>query len=400
MRILFLADGRSPIALNWLSGMLRLGHEVHLVSSFPCQPALAFHSFKVIPLAFSSLKAAPALQNQQPPPSGLRSKPPLRSTAHARTKLRQWLGPLTLPAAAKALAAWIQQVQPDLVHALRIPYEGMAAGLAYRLLPAQERPPLVISVWGNDFTLHAPANPWMAHLTRLALAQASALHTDCRRDLRQAYAWGFAAGRPAITLPGNGGIDTSLFHPLDASPAPEPLVVNPRGIRAYVRNDTFFKSIPLVLEQFPTARFACPGMIAESQAQRWVEEFNIGGQVELLPLQSKAQMAALFQRAAVTVSPSTHDGTPNTLLEAMACGCFPVAGDLESLREWITPGVNGYLFDPADPVSLAQAVTLALENPLLRQRAAQENARRIAQRAEFHQGIQRAQDFFIRCASK
>ena len=33
-----------------------------------------------------------------------------------------------------------------------------------------------------------------------------------------------------------------------------------------------------------------------------------------------------------------HDGTPNTLLEGMACGCLPVAGDLDSIREWLKPG--------------------------------------------------------------
>ena len=54
--------------------------------------------------------------------------------------------------------------------------------------------------------------------------------------------------------------------------------------------------------------------------------------------QDPAGMAAVFQGARVAVSPSTHDGTPNTLLEAMSCGSFPVAGDIESLREWIEPG--------------------------------------------------------------
>ncbi len=82
---------------------------------------------------------------------------------------------------------------------------------------------------------------------------------------------------------------------------------------------------------------------------RWVQELGVAAQVELLPKQTRAQMADLFRRRAVVVSPTTHDGTPNTLLEAMACGCLPVVGDLESLREWITPGVNGLLVDLRHP---------------------------------------------------
>jgi len=40
MRLLFIADGRSPIALNWISHFVESGHEVHLVSTFPCQQKL------------------------------------------------------------------------------------------------------------------------------------------------------------------------------------------------------------------------------------------------------------------------------------------------------------------------------------------------------------------------
>ncbi len=35
MRLIFVADGRSPIAINWISGFAAAGHEVHLVSTFP-----------------------------------------------------------------------------------------------------------------------------------------------------------------------------------------------------------------------------------------------------------------------------------------------------------------------------------------------------------------------------
>jgi glycosyltransferase involved in cell wall biosynthesis len=107
-------------------------------------------------------------------------------------------------------------------------------------------------------------------------------------------------------------------------------------------------------------------------------------------------MADIFRSAAVLVSPSTHDGTPNTLLEGMACGCFPVAGDLESIREWITPGVNGLLVDPSNPDSLADAILSALDQPELRARAAEQNQRIIADRADYAQSMARAEAFYNR----
>jgi glycosyltransferase involved in cell wall biosynthesis len=273
---------------------------------------------------------------------------------------------------------------------MRIPYEGMLAAMA------DPHAHLLVSIWGNDFTLHAPATPRMGSYTRQTLQRADALHADCQRDIRLAWNWGFPQDRPYIVLPGGGGIQLDLFSPPDTMPVDLPaLVINPRGFRAYVRNDAFFHAIPLVLAQRPEVRFSCPTMAGEAQAQAWVQELGIGNRVELLPRHSRPQMAELFRRSQVVVSPSTHDGTPNTLLEAMACGCFPVVGDLESLREWITPGVNGLLVDPGDPQALAEAILLALNQPTLRQRAAVHNRLLVEQRAGYQQVMQEAERFYL-----
>lgn len=371
MRLLFVADGRSPIATNWIRDWIARGDEVHLVSTFPCTPDLELASLSIVPVAFSGLTSDSTGRTKG-------KKGLLWGTAsiQLRMRLRQWLGPLTLSSAARRLSVIVETIQPDLVHAMRIPYEGMLAAAA------DPSAPLLVSIWGNDLTLHAPASPLMRIYTRRVLRRADALHADCQRDVRLAREWGLPADRPAIVLPGNGGIDLSVFYPPKPAEKAAPLVINPRGFRAYVRNDTFFRAIPLILARRPDARFICPNMAGEPQAERWLEDLNIQRAVDLLPPQTRAQMAGLFRQAQVLVSPSTHDGTPNTLLEGLACACFPIAGDLESIREWITPGHNGLLIDPADPQALADAVSLALENKDLRAQAAQVNARLIAERAE------------------
>jgi len=135
-------------------------------------------------------------------------------------------------------------------------------------------------------------------------------------------------------------------------------------------------------------------MAGEAEAVNWIEEYKIASAVDLLPKVPRNEMPDLFRDAAVAISPSTHDGTPNTLLEAMACGCFPVAGDLDSIREWIEPGINGCLFDPDDPSELAQAVIDALSQEELRRQAAQLNVAMIAERAEYHSSMTQAINFY------
>jgi len=421
VRLAYVADGRSPIALNWIRHFVEAGHEVHLLSTFPCRPELPLASLQVFPVAFSG--AGPAGS-----PAGRRSGLFGAAGMGLRTVLRHWLGPLTVPSAARGVREALQRIQPDLVHAMRVPFEGMLAAAA------EPAAPLLVSVWGNDFTLHAPAAPGMRRLTRRTLARASALHSDCRRDVRLAGIWGLRPGAPVEVISGNGGVRGEIFYPAaggegksgagppvgvgeqpghppaagaeelrgphlpgwDRLPAAAPVIVNPRGFRGYVRNDTFFRAIPRVLQARPDARFVCPAMAGEPVAQRWAARLGIEERVLLLPGLSPEQLGALFRRSQLSVSPSEHDGTPNTLLEAMACGSFPLAGDLESIREWIEPGVNGLLFDPANPDSLAVEILGALADEPLRTAAAQFNQRLIAERGTYEMGMAKAERLYER----
>ncbi len=391
MKILFLADGRSAIALNWIRAIVAQGHEVHLASLLPCQPDLALASLTVIPVAFSGAVEQTATSPSASQNTGL-ARQLLRkmATPAVRTWLRHRFVPLSLPNAAAQLNALVDQIQPDILHAMRIPYEGMLAAVARENLPG---PPLLVSVWGNDFTLHAPATKKLAYLTQLCMQQADALHTDCFRDQKLAQEWGFEARKPAVVLPGAGGIQLDQFYP--PVEAPGPVIINPRGLRAYVRTDTFFRAIPLVLARQPEARFVCPTMAGQPEPEKWVQSLGLESAVQLLPRLPRAAMADWFRKAQIVVSAAIHDGTPNTLLEAMACGCLPVAGDIETLREWIVPGQNGLLFDPGDPQSLADAICAGLADTALRRTAQKENARIIAERAEYGRVMAAAEAFYL-----
>ena len=383
MRLLFVADGRSPIAQNWIRHFAYQADrrdEVFLASTFACSVDFPLNGLEIVPVAFSAYKKA----TQRPGTAPAR-------TVGLRTAIRQWFGPITIRRASDRLRGFIERVKPDLVHAMRIPYEGMLAADAYTGVP------LIVSSWGNDFTLHAPSTPLMDHYTRWTMQVADALHADCYRDVRLAREWGLDEKKPALVAPGNGGIRTDIFCP-PVQPIEEPVIINPRGIRPYVRNDMFFKAIPLVLEKQPGAKFIFAVMAGESQARQWIQELNIANAVELLPSLSQAQMADTFRRAQVVASPSIHDGTPNSLLEAMACGCFPVAGDLESIREWITHGENGLLFDSNDPRSIANAILAAIGNKTLRTRATGLNQEMIAARAEYKHNMQRVEEFYGKVA--
>jgi glycosyltransferase involved in cell wall biosynthesis len=295
------------------------------------------------------------------------------------------------------------QFEPDLVHAMRLPFEGIMAALANPPVP------LVVSIWGNDLTLFASRFPLTARQIREALARTDALHCDCDRDLKLATDFGFDENKPSILLPGSGGIQMDMFGAphVDSTvrrrfdiPLEAPLVCNPRGFRSYVRNDTFFRSVALTTKRRCDIVFAAVAMQGHPIAYRWISSLGIEKNVRLLPMLSRTDMAMLFRTSDVMVSPSEHDGTPNTLLESMAAGAFPIAGNIESMREWITDGVNGCLRDPSDAEGFSEAIVNAIADFQLRRSAAIRNRQLIAERAEYSSSMEKAERFYERLIYK
>ncbi len=109
-------------------------------------------------------------------------------------------GPLSLPPYQTRFRNMVEEIHPDLVHALRIPFEGMLAAAHLTGIP------LVVSIWGNDITLHAHGSFFMASLTRRTLRRADGLIADASRDIRLGQEWGFAPDKPTLVVPGAGGI--------------------------------------------------------------------------------------------------------------------------------------------------------------------------------------------------
>jgi len=391
MHILITADGRSPIAINWIRMVLDAGHMVTLVTTYPCQEIPGVEHIIPLHVAFGSLAGGGSS-----PSSALRRL--VRRFRPLFQAARNTFAPLGMERAGRQFSRLVEQVQPDIVHALRIPYEGI---LASHTPPGI---PLVVNIWGNDFTLHANSSRMLGRLTTGTLRRADALMADTRRDLRLAVRWGFDSTKPALALPSAGGIDLEQVGaavPLPFRqevfakiPKDIPWVVNPRGIRAYTRTDVFFQSIPLVLNRWQNVRFLCPGMENRKEAEDWVQRLGISDHVHLLPVLSQDDLWRLFSRSVMSLSITMHDGTPNTLLEAMACGSLPIAGDLETLREWITPGVNGLLVDPNQPQAVADAMLLGFTNPQLFRTAAEINRNIILERAETRMVREKLQKFY------
>ncbi len=92
-----------------------------------------------------------------------------------------------------------------------------------------------------------------------------------------------------------------------------------------------------------------------SHLENLVQERGLAGDVELPGFVQNPY--AYMHRAAVFVLSSIWEGLPNSLIEALACGCPVVSTDCPGgPAEILDRGKYGHLVLPGDPESMAEAI--------------------------------------------
>lgn len=362
--------------------MAEQGIEAHLVTTYPVDPGdLPVQSIELLPWDFS----AKVRKNEKGGGFGNTSgkSSPLTKLRggrlwNAMVALRAKTAPRTAMRLVPELERIIDKVKPDLVHGIRSAFEGYMASQAL-----QNRPyPFLMSTWGNDFTLYASQGGVLQKLTVAEMKRADGLHPDCHQDLALAENFGWDPRKPAKVLPGNGGIRDDIFHPGPRDvdllrdlgiPADAKIVLNARGIKPYVRTDVFFDAMSQVLRQRKDVWGIGVAMAGKPAVEGWMQQYGVTERFVAAPPLPFERMGNLFRSSEVMISPSEHDGTPNSVIEGMACGAYPIAGNIESLREWITDGKNGNLFPVDNAEQLAQKILAALEDNDMRSKALEVN---------------------------
>lgn len=169
---------------------------------------------------------------------------------------------------------------------------------------------------------------------------------------------------PSTVLNGSG-IDVQQFEP-----APIPTgsatflliarLLGDKGIREYV------EAAHIIKNTYPSVTFRLvgdldtnPDSIGQGELNKWVES----GVIEYLGQLDDVRPAIV--QTCVYVLPSYREGTPRTVLEAMAMGRPVITTDAPGCRETVVDGENGFLVPTKDSDALASAMKRFVENPEL-----------------------------------
>lgn len=158
------------------------------------------------------------------------------------------------------------------------------------------------------------------------------------------------------------GVDISDYRLTPLSEEPSFLLIGrllgDKGVREYAQ------AAAVVKAKYPNACFKMvgwlddnPDAISQKELDCWVEsgilEF-LGKLVDVRPAISDCN---------VYVLPSYREGTPRTVLEAMAMGRAIITTDAPGCRETVVNGKNGFLVPIKDSAALAEAMLRCIEHP-------------------------------------
>lgn len=87
-----------------------------------------------------------------------------------------------------------------------------------------------------------------------------------------------------------------------------------------------------------------------------VSELGLSNIVEMTGYLPQHDLPERLRNTDIFVLSSFSEGRPNALLEAMAAGVPVIASDIDGVRELISHGENGLLFEPGRPEHLAEQI--------------------------------------------
>jgi glycosyltransferase involved in cell wall biosynthesis len=270
---------------------------------------------------------------------------------------------------ARRMGAYLARHDIALVHAFDVPLDLFAVPVA-----RWYRTPVVLS----SMRAHRDLTPGVTrHLLRLTDRMVDGIVVNSRavaRDLTE------HDGVPASLLRlAYNGLDTSVFCREGeravlpwGEAAAGTLVI---GIVCALRPE---KGLHTLMEAFRKVKATRPGvklvivgsgpMLAELQA--------LGdGDCHFQP--AERNVAPWLRAMDIFVLPSVSEALSNSLMEAMGCGCCPVASRVGGNPELVTDGETGLLFPVGDAAALAERLALLLDQPEYRSRLAERAERRM-----------------------
>ncbi len=278
---------------------------------------------------------------------------------------RTGLNPVTDLLLFFALLRLIKRLKPDLLFLYTVK-PVIYGSLAARFFP-RARVFSMITGLGYVFTAPAEKNRLLKTLVvslyRAALRRNEKVIFQNPDDEKLFLSLGLARPAQAARVSGSG-VNLAYFRPSPPPSGPPRFLLIARLLREKGIYE-YIEAARIIKAKHPRATFALigwafeknPSAVPPAQVERWRREkvVEIYGET--------ADVRPHLAACSVYVLPSYREGTPRTVLEAMATGRAVITTAAPGCRETVAHGITGFLVPVADAAALAEAMEKFTTDP-------------------------------------
>lgn len=259
------------------------------------------------------------------------------------------------------IARSIRSFKPDVVHAHNLFFRTTEAAAFLRSF---HRVPLVTTVHlgqqeGGGRLFASLVRAYESTIGRFIIRRSD--HTIAVSEAVAAHVRHLGGHRVPITVIPNG-VDTEVFAPSLNGTGAGPVILFVGRLVPNKGPDTLLRAAPAILAQNPQATFIMvgDGPLRNRLAKR-AKDLSLDSTVHFLGI--RHDVPDLMRQATIMVRPSTTEGMPLTVLEAMASGLPIVATPAGGTPEIVHNGVTGFIVPAGDEDALATRINDLLAEP-------------------------------------
>lgn len=276
---------------------------------------------------------------------------------------RNGTNPLSDLKTLKSIKKALKEIKPDKIftyQAKTVIYGGIAANQ----LGITEVYPLIAglgSIFLNDSFKTKIIRKILMTEYRVAMKKAPTVFFQNSDDISEFEKYKVIKNQSVVKLNGSG-VSLEKFA---VQPMPEKFgflcisrLIRDKGVYEYL------KACEIIKKKNPDIRCLLvgpydsnPSSLKPEKLQRFIDE----GIVEYFGEQS--DVVPYFAQCSVYVLPSYREGTPKTVLEAMACGRATITTDVPGCKETVDNNINGLLVPAKNVEKLAEAMQYMIDNP-------------------------------------
>ncbi len=260
------------------------------------------------------------------------------------------------------LVRLISAERPDIVFSYTIK-PNIYAALAARTAGVKKIYPMVAGL-GYIYTARsmtaAVLRPIAAMLFKLCFRIAARVFFQNEGDMQEFVRRGYLPMEKCVLVNGSG-VNLQRFAKLPF-PGSFAFLMIARLLKSKGVMD-YLEAARIVKQRFPNAAFLLVGAmekIQDSLKEQQIQPYIAQGIVTWYG--ETKDVRPFLARCSVYVLPSWREGTPRTVLEAMASGRPIITTDVPGCRETVADGINGFLVPAENAAALAEKMIWMLEH--------------------------------------